>query len=60
LSRPDHRSSGGSNGGARHKEVEPDFCIVADRAEVLKIWNAINPKDTDNVLVKVTDEDSGA
>ncbi|HET9902493.1 MAG TPA: hypothetical protein VFQ27_02185 [Xanthobacteraceae bacterium] len=32
-----------------------DGCIVAERAEVLKIWNAIVPKETDNVLVKVVD-----
>ena len=30
-------------------------CIVADRAEVLKIWLAIVPKDTANVRVKVID-----
>jgi hypothetical protein len=35
-----------------------DGCIVADRAEVLKIWNAIVPQKTANILVKVTD--SGA
>jgi len=32
-----------------------DGCIVADRAAVLKIWLAINPKETANVLVKVID-----
>jgi hypothetical protein len=34
-----------------------DGCIVAKRGEVLKIWNAINPKETATVLIKVTDED---
>jgi hypothetical protein len=37
-----------------------DGCIVANRGEVLKIWTAINPKESANVLVKVTDEDAGA
>ena len=32
-----------------------DGCIVADRAEILKIWLAIVPKETANVLVKVID-----
>src|SRR5262245_1225813 len=37
-----------------------DGCIVANRSEVLKIWNAISPKDNANVLVKVTDVATGA
>src|SRR5215813_1372324 len=37
-----------------------DGCIVAKRSEVLKIWDAINPKEQANVLVKVIDEDAGA
>jgi hypothetical protein len=32
-----------------------DGCIVADRAEVLKIWTAINPKEQFVVSVKVED-----
>jgi hypothetical protein len=32
-----------------------DGCIVAHKAEVLKIWNAIVPQKTSNVLVKVLD-----
>lgn len=32
-----------------------DGCIVAHKAEVLKIWNAIVPQKTSNVLVKVVD-----
>jgi hypothetical protein len=32
-----------------------DGCIVANKAEVLKIWNAIVPQKTANVLVKVLD-----
>ena len=37
-----------------------DGCIVANRGEVLKIWNTIHPKENANVLVKVIDEDAGA
>ena len=37
-----------------------DGCIVAKRGEVMKIWNAINPKERPNVLVKVIDEDAKA
>ena len=33
-----------------------DGCIVAARGEVIKIWNAINPKGKPNVLVRVLDE----
>src|SRR4051794_3737858 len=29
-----------------------DGCIVADRGEVMKIWNTISPKEAANVLVK--------
>ena len=36
-----------------------DGCIVAKRGEVMKIWNAINPKEQPNVLVKVIDEAAG-
>jgi len=36
-----------------------DGCIVAKRGEVMKIWNAINPKEQPNVLVKVIDEGAG-
>jgi hypothetical protein len=32
-----------------------DGCIVAAENEVLKIWNAINPKEQGNVTVNVSD-----
>jgi hypothetical protein len=32
-----------------------DGCIVADRAEILKIWTAINPKEQFVVTVRVED-----
>ena len=33
-----------------------DGCIVIAENELIKIWNSINPKDTPNVTVEVTDE----
>lgn len=36
--------------------VWSDGCIVAHENEVVKIWNAIHPKEKGNVTVKVTDE----
>lgn len=37
-----------------------DGCIVADSGEVLKIWNAITPKDSQNVTVIVEDQKPAA
>ena len=34
-----------------------DGCIVCDRTEFLKMWNAISPSSEPHVLVKVVDED---
>lgn len=39
---------------------ESDGCIVADGNEVLKIWNAITPKDSQNVTVIVEDQKPAA
>lgn len=33
-----------------------DGCIVAVRSEVLKIWNAISPKEKANVTINVSDK----
>ena len=33
-----------------------DGCIVCDRTEFLKMWNAISPNSQPHVLVKVSDE----
>src|SRR5690606_13165419 len=33
-----------------------DGCIVAAKSEVLKIWNAISPKEQPNVTIEITDE----
>ena len=41
-----------------HKGSEPsdsDGCIVARDDEVFKIWNSINPKNEDNILIHVKD-----
>jgi hypothetical protein len=34
-----------------------DGCIVCDRTEFMKMWDAIGPNTQPHVLVKVTDED---
>lgn len=34
-----------------------DGCIVCAESEVIKIWNCVQPKDTANVTVVITDEE---
>lgn len=33
-----------------------DGCIVCHENEVLKIWDAVNPKEQNNITVKIEDE----
>ncbi|GJL49586.1 MAG: hypothetical protein NPIRA01_08130 [Nitrospirales bacterium] len=33
-----------------------DGCIVIANSEVMKIWNAVTPKEAGNITVKITDE----
>lgn len=47
-----------SNGIFIHKGTSAawsDGCIVIEEKEVLKIWNAIDPKETPNITVVVSD-----